>query len=61
MKDMNVVKLTFIDLSLFNGIMFDLFFGVEIFIIDYLEVFIYRIIRVYGLLMIIKYIEMRSK
>lgn len=61
MKDMNVAKLTSTDLPLFNGIMSDLFPGVETPTIDYSEVLIYRIIRVYGLLMIIKYIEMRSK
>lgn len=57
MKDMNVAKLTSTDLPLFNGIMSDLFPGVETPTIDYSEVLIYRIIRVYGLLMIIKYIE----
>lgn len=56
MKDMNVAKLTSTDLPLFNGIMSDLFPGVETPTIDYSEVLIYRIIRVYGLLMIIKYI-----
>lgn len=61
MKDMNVAKLTSTDLPLFNGIMSDLFPGVETPTIDYSEVLTYRIIRVYGLLMIIKYIEMRSK
>lgn len=46
MKDMNVAKLTSTDLPLFNGIMSDLFPGVETPTIDYSEVLIYRIIRV---------------
>lgn len=38
MKDMNVAKLTSTDLPLFNGIMSDLFPGVETPTIDYSEV-----------------------
>lgn len=57
MKDMNVAKLTSTDLPLFNGIMSDLFPGVETPTIDYSEVLIYRIIRVYGLLIILNILK----
>ena len=43
MKDMNVAKLTSTDLPLFNGIMSDLFPGVETPTIDYSEVSILSI------------------
>jgi hypothetical protein len=38
MKDMNIAKLTSVDLPLFNGIMSDLFPGVETPVIDYSKV-----------------------
>ena len=38
MKDMNVAKLTSVDLPLFNGIMSDLFPGVEAPLFDYSKV-----------------------
>ena len=38
MKDMNIAKLTSVDLPLFNGIMGDLFPGVETPLIDYSKV-----------------------
>ena len=38
MKDMNIAKLTSVDLPLFNGIMSDLFPGIETPVIDYSKV-----------------------
>ena len=38
MKDMNVAKLTSVDLPLFNAIMSDLFPGVETPVVDYSKV-----------------------
>ena len=38
MKDMNIAKLTSVDLPLFNGIMADLFPGIETPVIDYSKV-----------------------
>ena len=38
MKDMNIAKLTSVDLPLFNGVMFDLFPGIETPGIDYSKV-----------------------
>ena len=38
MKDMNIAKLTSIDLPLFNGIMSDLFPGVDTPVFDYSKV-----------------------
>jgi len=38
MKDMNVAKMTAVDLPLFNGIMSDLFPGIETPSIDYSKV-----------------------
>lgn len=38
MKDMNIAKLTSIDLPLFNGIISDLFPGVETPVFDYTKV-----------------------
>ncbi len=38
MKDMNIAKLTSVDLPLFNGIMSDLFPGIETPLIDYTKV-----------------------
>lgn len=55
MKDMNIAKLTSTDLPLFNGIMSDLFPGVETPTIDYSEV--KSLIRVNWLSMTIKYIK----
>ena len=39
MKDMNIAKLTSVDLPLFNGVMSDLFPGVETPVIDNTKVF----------------------
>jgi len=38
MKDMNIAKLTSVDLPLFNGVMSDLFPGIETPVIDYSKV-----------------------
>ena len=41
MKDMNIAKLTSVDLPLFNGVMSDLFPGIETPVIDYSKVINY--------------------
>lgn len=49
MKDMNVAKLTSTDLPLFNGIMSDLFPGVETPTMDYSEVSYHPVYHVWDI------------